>query len=398
MERNMGHEMSAESREADLVDMLRVLRRNARRIGAVTAISAVVALVVCLVFPKSYRSETRLYPPQDRVEGLAAQMMGQAGGLVALAAGAGASLKTPGDLYVAIVKSRTVLDRIVDRFDLLKLYGKKFRQDARKKLLARLTIREDRKSGIIVLAVDDRDPKRAADMANAFAEELKALKSGLAVSEAGQRKAFFDGQLVRAKEALTDAEENIKTFQQRTGLFQVDAQARAIIEGIARLRAGIAAKEIEIGVLRSFATERNPDLQRAEEEARAMRIELSKLETRKGSGFDPIMSSGRVPEIGVEYLRRLRELKYNEVLFELLSKQYELAKLEEAKGSLVIQVIDRAVPPERKHSPKTALIVLLAAGAAFFLCVLYVLLLEYHGGRLAGPRQEGAAPAGNPAG
>ena len=214
-------------------------------------------------------------------------------------------------------------------------------------------------------------------MANAFVEELKSLAGGLAISEAGQRRMFFEDQIRQTKESLARAEEEIKGFQQRTGMFQVDAQARAIIEGIARLRAGIAVKEVEAKVLRSFATAQNPDLQRVEEEIRALRVELEKVETSKGSGFDPLMSSGRVPEMGTEYLRKLRQLKYNETLYELLSKQYELAKLDEARDAVVIQVIDRAVPPERKSRPKRALIVLLATVAMLFLSVFIVLLLEH---------------------
>jgi len=187
---------------------------------------------------------------------------------------------------------------------------------------------------------------------------------------------FFEDQLRQAKQSLARAEEEIKDFQQRTGMIQVDAQARAIIEGIARLRAAIAAKEVEAKVLRSFATAQNPDLQRVEEEIRGLRIELEKVETSKGHGFDPLMSSGRVPEMGTEYLRKLRQLKYNETLFELLSKQYELAKMDEARDAVVIQVIDRAIPPERKSSPQTALIVLLATGAGFVFAVFVALLLE----------------------
>jgi capsule polysaccharide export protein KpsE/RkpR len=210
-------------------------------------------------------------------------------------------------------------------------------------------------------------------MANAFVEELKSLAGGLAISEAGQRRLFFEEQLGQTKVSLARAEEEIKAFQQRTGMFQVDAQARAIIEGIARLRAGIAVKEVEAKVLRSFATAQNPDMQRLEEEIRALRSELEKLETSKGSGFDPLMPSGRVPEMGTEYLRRLRQLKYNETLYELLSKQYELAKLDEAKDAAVIQVIDRAVTPERKSWPPRAWIVLLAAVTSLSLSVFIVL-------------------------
>ena len=281
----------------DLPELFSTLSRRRRLILGITVASAAVALVVSLLLPVYYKAETRILPPQDKGSNLAAQLMGQAGGLIALAGGA-AGGKSQGELFVAMTKSRTVLDRMVDRFDLMKLYKKKYREDARKNLVGVLKVLEDRKSGIISLTVEDRDPKRAADMANAFVEELKSLAGGLAISEAGERRMFFEDQLRQTKVSLARAEEEIKGFQQRTGMIQVDAQARAIIEGIARLRAGIAAKEVEAKVLRSFATAQNPDLQRVEEEIRALRIELEKVETSKGHGFDPLMSSGRVPEMG----------------------------------------------------------------------------------------------------
>ena len=348
----------------DLTELFRALSRRRRLILGITAASAAVALVVSLLLPVYYKAETRILPPQEKGSNLAAQMMGQAGGLIALAGGA-AGGKSQGELFVAMTKSRTVLDRMVDRFDLMKLYKGKYREDARKNLVGFLKVQEDRKSGIISLTVEDRDPKRAADMANAFVEELKSLAGGLAISEAGQRRLFFEDQLGQTKMSLARAEEEVKAFQQRTGMFQVDAQARAIIEGIARLRAGIAVKEVEARVVRTFATAQNPDLQRVEEEIRALRAELEKIETSKGEGFDPLMSSGRVPAMGTEYLRKLRQLKYNETLYELLAKQYELAKLDEAKDSVVIQVIDRAVPPERKSRPKRGAIIVVSTILGF---------------------------------
>jgi tyrosine-protein kinase Etk/Wzc len=358
-----------------LTKLFRLILRRSRLIMGITAASAVVALAVSLLLPNYYKAETRILPPQEKGGGLAAQLMGQAGGLIAMAGGT-APLKSQGELYVAMIKSRTVLDRVVDRFNLTNLYKKRYRQDTRKKLLELLMAREDRKSGIIILTVEDKDSKRAADMANTFVEELKSLAGGLAISEAGQRRMFFEEQLRYTKASLARAEEEIKGFQQQTGMFQVDAQARAIIEGIARLRAGIAVKEVEAKVLRSFATAQNPDLQRVEEEIRALRTELDKVETSKGHGFDPLMPSRRIPEIGMEYLRKLRQVKYNETLFELLSKQYELAKLDEAKDAMVIQVIDHAIPPERKSRPQRALIVALAMVTALFLSVFIVILLE----------------------
>lgn len=371
----MESDMAPSGNGIDLAKLFAALWRRRRLILGITLVFAAIAAVVSLRLPNLYKAETRILPPQEKGGNLAAQLLGQAGGLVALAGGV-PGVKSQGELYVEIAKSRTVLDRIVDRFDLMKLYKARYRQDARRTLLGSVKARDDRKSGIIFLTVEDPDPKRAADMANAFVEELKSLAGGLAISEAGQRRMFFEEQIRHAKESLVRSEEEIKGFQQRTGLFQVDAQARAIIEGIARLRAIIAAKEVEAKVLRSFATSQNPDLNRVEEEIRALRGELEKTETTKGRGFDPIMSSGRVPEMGMEYLRKLRQLKYNETLFELLSKQYELAKLDEARDAVVIQVIDRAVPPERKSGPQRALIVILTAFVALFLSTGVLALVE----------------------
>jgi tyrosine-protein kinase Etk/Wzc len=380
--------------EIDLKSLYLLLYRHARLIIGTTVASAVGAVVISLLLPVYFKAETKIYPPQEKGGSLAAQLLGQAGGLVGLAGGF-SGVKTQGELYVEMMRSRTVLDRIVDRFDLMKLYRKRYRQDARKTLLDSITAREDRKSGIIVLTVEQRDPKRAADMANAFVEELKSLAGGLAISEAGQRRMFFEEQLRHTKESLGRAEEDIKVFQQRTGMFQVDAQARAIIEGIARLRAGIAAKEVEAKVIRSFATPQNPDLQVVEEEIRALRSELEKAESGKGRGFDPIMSSERVPEVGTEYLRKLRQLKYYETLYELLAKQFELAKLEEARNAVVIQVIDRAVPPERKSRPQRALIVSVATVTGFILAVLVVFLSEVYRVKPAKPPGEEDLGTGN---
>jgi len=361
--------------EIDLKELFRALARRRRLILGITAASAVVALVVSLLLPVYYKAETRILPPQDKGSNLAAQLLGQAGGLIGIAGGA-AGVKSQGELFVAMAKSRTVLDRMVDRFDLMKLYKGKYRQDARKKLLGLLTVQQDRKSGIISLTVEDRDPKRAADMANAFVEELKSMAGGLAISEAGERRMFFEEQIRHTKESLARAEEEVKRFQQRTGAFQIDAQAKSIIEGIANLRARIAAKEVEAKVLRSFATAQNPDLQRTEEEVRALRIELEKIESGNGRGFDHRISSDRIPAIGTEYLRTLRQLKFNETLYELLVKQYELAKLEEARDAVVIQVIDQAIPPEQKSRPQRARIVLLTMVIMSFLSVIIGWLIE----------------------
>jgi tyrosine-protein kinase Etk/Wzc len=224
---------------------------------------------------------------------------------------------------------------------------------------------------MIVVSVEDRDPKRAADMANAFVEEMIGVTKGVAITEAAQRRLFFEEQLKDVKMALASAEEGIKGFQEKTGALKIDDQARAVIQGIGNLRAQIAAREVQYKVAQTFATPQNPDLQRIDEELRGLKAELNKLEQKGGNSPDPLMPTGRMPSVGMEYLRKLRDVKYNETLYELLAKQYEMAKLDEARDAAVIQVIDKAVIPEKKVKPKRGIIVALSTLTGFIISILY---------------------------
>jgi uncharacterized protein involved in exopolysaccharide biosynthesis len=257
----------------------------------------------------------------------------------------------------------------------MKLYGVKYREDARKTLADALKAASG-KDGMIVIAVEDRDPKRAADMANAFVEEMIGVTRGLALTEAAQRRLFFEEQLRDVKTSLAKAEEGIKGFQEKTGALKIDDQAKAVFQGIGNLRAQIAAREVQYKVAQTYATSQNPDLQRIEEELRGLKAELNKLEQKGGNGHDPLMPTGRMPSVGMEYIRKLRDVKYNETLYELLAKQYEMAKLDEARNALVIQVIDKAVQPERKAKPKKAIIVGLSTVIGLVFAVLFAFYLE----------------------
>jgi len=177
--------------------------------------------------------------------------------------------------------------------------------------------------------------------------------------------------------ALVKAEEEMQGFQEKTGALQVDAQTKAVIEGIAMLRAQIAAKEVQLKVMRTYATAQNPDFQRAEDELNGLKAELGKLEAKGGSGHDTIIPTGRMPEVGTEYVRKLRDLKFYEDLYELLTKQYEAAKLDEARDAAVIQVIDKAIPPEKIAKPKRILMILIATFTGFFLSIFVAFLAEY---------------------
>jgi uncharacterized protein involved in exopolysaccharide biosynthesis len=364
--------------EINLLDYLIVLLKRKKLIIGITFGAAVITAIICFIIPRTYQAETAILPPQQS-SSTAAQLLSQLGGTgLAGFVGGAIGMQTSSDLYIGMLRSRTVLDHIIDRFKLMELYDEEYREDVRKKLEEDIMeATGDKNSGIITVSIEDKDPKRAADMANALVDELKNLTKGLAVTEAAQRRLFFEDQLKDTKTSLIKAEEAMRGFQERTGALQVEEQAKAVIEGIANLRAQIAAKEVEIKVMKTYSTPNNPDLQKAAEALKGLKDELNKLETKGGSGYDPLMPTGRMPEVGTEYVRRLRDLKFNETLFELLTKQYELAKLDEARDAAVIQVIDKAVPPEKKAKPKSILIILIATCGGFFLSIFVAFFMEY---------------------
>jgi capsule polysaccharide export protein KpsE/RkpR len=179
------------------------------------------------------------------------------------------------------------------------------------------------------------------------------------------------------KESLLEAEEAMKGFQERTGAIKIDDQARAVIQSIAQLRAQVASREVRLKVARSYATRQNPEVQRLEEEVRGLKEQLGHLESGSGRGADPLVSAGRMPQLGADYVRRMRELKFNEALYEILLKQFELAKLDEARDAPVIQIIATAVPPETRFTPRRAQMVVTAFVVSFFVSVLGAFFLEF---------------------
>ncbi|MBI5049927.1 MAG: hypothetical protein HZC11_03405 [Nitrospirae bacterium] len=368
--------MQQETDDISLIDYLIVIAKRKKLIIAITLSAAVVTAIISLIMTPVYKAETRILPPQQGSSSMAAQILSQLGGAAAMAGGA-VGIKTTNDLYMEMLKSRTVLDHIIDRFNLMELYKAERRGDARNSLVKALVTKDDKKSGILTIGVEDKDPKRAADMANVFVEELKNFTKGLAVTEAAARRLFFEEQLKDTKESLIKSEESLRGFQEKTGAVKIDEQAKAVIEGMAQLRAQIAAKEVELKVMRTYSTSSNPDLQKTEEALKGLKAELSKLEVRSGNKSDTFMPTGRMPAIGTEYTRKLRDFKFNEALYELLAKQYEAAKLDEARDSAVIQVIDEAIPPEKKIKQRRGKMVMIAAVAAFFFSVFIAFFVEY---------------------
>ena len=374
-EETQGPQSTAEPAEdVTLLDILIVLAKQKKMIAQVTIGATILALVISFVIPKKFTATTRILPPQQ-TQSSAVAMLAQ---LNPLAAGLGKDLglKNPSDLFVTMLKSRTVEDSLIDQFDLRKEYGYKTYFDTREKLESRSSI-SSAKDSTIVVSVEDGDPKRAADMANAYVNELYKLSQTLAVTEASQRRLFFQSQLETAKQDLTVAEGALRQTQEKTGLIQLDGQAKAIIESTAALKAQIAAREVQLQRVRLFATEQNPEYQGLQQELSGLRAQLGRVEqTQTGGNGDIGIATAKIPAAGLEYVRRYRDVKYYEAIFELLAKQYEAAKLDEAKNAAIIQVMDKAVVPEKKSSPKRGLITVITFFCTFFLVSLWALIRE----------------------
>ena len=363
------------ARETSFLDLAIILLRRKSFLLKFSFGAALLGLVISFLIPVQYTAEAILVPPQQNQSlgsMLVSQMGGNLGALGSLASGS-LGIKTQADMYVSMLKSRTVEDAVIQRFDLMKIYKAKRMSDARKKLESHSTITAGTKDGLIRVDVDDHDAQRSADLANAYVEEFRRLNSSLALSEAGQRRQFFQEQLVSSKESLANAEEALKQTQQTSGLIQVDSQAKALVQSAAAIRAEIAAKQVQLQTMSSFATAENPQLQLIQHQITALDAQLKQLGgTDQGSDVDMVSLRGKISQAGLDYLRKLRDVRYYETIFELLSKQFEIAKLDEARQGNV-QVVDKAVTPDRKSFPKRSIITILAFFAGAFLAIAWVL-------------------------
>ncbi len=363
------------SNEISLLDLLIVLGQRKRLVLLVTAAFAIIAIIVSLLLPISYTATVTLLPPQQNTSissSLTAQL-GSMGGMAALA-GSGLGLKNPNDMYVAMLRSRTVEDSMVQHFGLAQEYRSKYLSDARKDFERHTTIDGSGKDWLIHISVEDRNPARAAELANGYVDQFRTLSEHLAISEASQRRLFFQKELEQSKNSLANAEEALKETEQTTGLIQLDSQARALIESAASLRAEIAAREVQIEGMQMYATNENAQLAQAEQELESMRAQLAKLGGSEGSASSLIVPKGKVAEVGLQYARKLREVKYNETLFDILARQFEVAKLDEAKQGALIQVVDPAIVPDRRSFPKRGLIVIGATVFGLLIGVITALL------------------------
>jgi len=366
-----------EAPAVSLTEVLTWLGESKRQIAAVTATIAIGALVVALLLPPIYTARASFLAPGSQQQSGSAAALAALGSLGGLASGLAA--KTPDDLYVALLKSDSVLRGLDAKFDLKKHYEVDTHEALRRIVPGFIRVSADKKSGVISVEVDDKDKNFAADVANAHEAEVTKLLGRLAVSEAQLRRVFFEKQLQDTKENLVKAEQALRGVQEKSGVIVLDKQAEALITNAALLRAQIAEREVQLKVLRTSSTEQNPAVIRLNSELHALRTELSRMESAQGGspGSAVDMPVGKLPEAAVDYVRARRELKLQETLLEGMVRQYEIAKLDEAKEGPTLQQVDIAQPPDHKSKPSRALIVLVSALVALLAASAAVVVRRY---------------------
>ena len=376
-----------------LTDVLTWLGESKFLIAGLTAAAALLALAVSLVVPPVFTARSTLLAPNSQQQGGSAAAMAALGALGGLGGLAGVGSKTPDELYVALMKSDSVVRALAERFDLKAHYEVETYEQLRKVVPKYVRVTSDKKSGLISVEVDDESPKFASDLANAHREEVTRVLGRLAVSEAQLRRVFFENQLKETKENLIKAEEGLQRVQERSGVIVLDKQAEALILGAAQLRAQIVEREVRLKVLRTGATEQNPEVVRLNSELRALRAELARMESAQGAptGSAIDLPVGRIPAAAIDYVRARRELKLQETVLESMVRQFELAKLDEAKEGQGLQLVDVAVPPDRRSKPSRLLIVLGGTLGTLLLASALVVVRRYNAQARALDPQRAAA-------
>ena len=358
------HSTPPDDDEINLLDLLQGVVDNLRLLVLAPLGAGLLALGFTFTIAPTFTATTKFLPPQQQQSGAAAMLagLGALGGL----AGAAGGLKSPADQYVAFLKSNSVQDALIDRFKLTDRYESKFRADTRRTLTDSVKIASG-KDGLISIDASDTDPAFAAQLANAHVEELRTLLKRIAVTEAQQRRLFFENQLTKTKDNLVKAEQALKSSGVNSGA--LNANPQAAVEGLARLKAGITAQEIKLASMRGYLTESAPDFKQAQIEMAALRGQLARYEREQ-----PALTSQS--NGASDYITKFREFKYQETLFELFAKQYEMARIDESREGSVIQVLDMAEAPELKSKPKKALIAMMATLAAGFAMLLFVFIRQ----------------------
>lgn len=341
---------------ASLYDLIMWARHEWRVVLGIWVVGSLCAVAAVLMLPRYFVASAVLMVPQQQgqVSGALAQLSALAG-----AAGANHAVRAPEDLYLSLLRLRTLRDALIQKFDLKARYDQPTLMDARARLDALVNLSADKKSGLVTVSVQDRDARAAANLANAHVDELRRLLGELAVSEAQQRRAFFDQQVDKTRDALRVAEREFRQAQDREGFVVSEALAEAGVRAGVELRTQIAVREVQLRALGRFATPRNPDVQRLAAEVDSLRAQLQQVEQGRESRASEAHAGSSAA------LDAFRKLKVQQATLESLVKQAEIARMDEAREGPSMQIVELAVPPERPTKPPRTLIV--AASSLAFL-------------------------------
>jgi uncharacterized protein involved in exopolysaccharide biosynthesis len=364
--------------EINLLNLLLVVLKRKKMIIIVTFVATALAIVFSLLTPDMYTATARILPPREsNVGGAGLQSPGL--GALNLLSGNLIGGSSAADLYIGILESRTVADRLIKKFNLKKLYDLESMVNTYLQLAERSAIELSSETHIISISVEDEDAKRAADIANTYVEFLDHINRTVNTSEAHRKRVFLEKRITEAKEDLLKAEEDLRAFQEKHKVVSIEAQARATIEGAAQLKGQLIAAQTELEVLKQFGTERQNEAVMLKTKISELKNQIAKIELGsplKDEDYAYIPFKV-LPSLGMELGRLVRDVKIQAEIFTLVTNQYEMAEIEEAKDINTIQVLDLAVPPDKISGPNRKLIVLLAAGGGFFLCVFLAFFFEF---------------------
>jgi tyrosine-protein kinase Etk/Wzc len=383
--------------EINMMDIMLVIAKYKRFIMAFTAVSILLALIYVMLQPFSYTAKTVILPPQPKGESSVNALLGNLGGINGTPVAGALGLKNPSDLFLGMLKSRTLADRVIVKLDLQKHYKTKTMTKTREvlKYASNITAAKD---GFITVEFTHNNPVMAANIANAYVTELDKLNSTVAMGEAARRRLFYQKQITETGVSLSQAEAAMKQTQRKTGWYEFGGFDVAMASGgtgggvassggtrvnasvlmkVEEMRAQITLKEVDLASKRAYMTEQNPEYVRSLATLSALKANLTKLEgSANASGADVKVPVSQLSDTGFAYIHQMRDLKYKQSLLELYSKQFEMAKMDEAKESPLVQVVDKAMPPEERSAPKRAQTMLIVAILALLVGILLAFMMN----------------------
>jgi uncharacterized protein involved in exopolysaccharide biosynthesis len=369
------YRVETEENSIDIGALMHTLRGGKKTVLFSALAALVIGVAAAFLLPSTYTSVASFVPPgASSGSGAAAALAGQ---LAQLSGGGAASIfgaaKTPGDLYAGILKSHSIARELVKQFDLRRVYKVKKESKAEKILASHSTFDVGLKDSIVTITVTDHSAARARDLANAYLDALRETNGRLALSEASQRRLFFGQQLAKEKDELADAEVDLKRTEEQSGFIAPAGQTASEIQAIAQTRAQISVRQAQLSGLRQSDAEQNPDVLRLQSEIGDLQGQLARMESGSGKGTGSAIPTSKVPAVALDYVRKEREVKYHEALFQMIARQYEAARLDEAHDAPLLQVLDPASYPDARSGPPRTLIALgglflgLLAGCAWVL-------------------------------